>query len=219
MGDDEDGEEEEEEEGSDSSSDSKKKKGTVKGKGKSVVSSAQSFSKRYNTYFGSKKFSDFTIKIGDEVIPAHKFILSSNSEFFEKLEGDSYTFPNEDDSTTSKSLIKYYYDGVFEYADESSVISFTILANKYKTKNFSEFKLPAKVLLNGIISYVEKDLNNRMSQFESLCDNVNFKKMEKEDLTKLYAKKKWLQKSTSFLNQIILKDMDDDDDESSNSDK
>jgi len=45
------------------------------------------------------------------------------------------------------------------------------------------------------------------------------KKMEKEDLTKLYAKKKWLQKSTSFLNQIILKDMDDDDDESSNSDK
>jgi len=34
--------------------------------------------------------------------------------------------------------------------------------------------------------------------------------MEKEDLTKLYAKKKWLQKSSSFLNQIILKDMSDD---------
>jgi len=33
--------------------------------------------------------------------------------------------------------------------------------------------------------------------------------MDKEDLTKLYAKKKWLQKSSSFLNQIILKDMDD----------
>jgi hypothetical protein len=28
--------------------------------------------------------------------------------------------------------------------------------------------------------------------------------MEKEDLTKLYAKRKWLQKSSSFLNQIIL---------------
>jgi len=35
------------------------------------------------------------------------------------------------------------------------------------------------------------------------------KKMDKEDLTKLYAKKNWLQKSSSFLNQIILKDMDD----------
>jgi hypothetical protein len=46
-------------------------------------------------------------------------------------------------------------------------------------------------LLNGIISYVEKDLNNRVTEFDSLCENVNFKKMEKEDLTKLYAKKKW----------------------------
>jgi len=91
---------------------------------------------------------------------------------------------------------------------------FTILANKYKTKNFTEFKLPAKVLLNGVISYVEKDLNNRVSEFDSLCENVNFKKMEKEDLTKLYAKKKWLQKSSSFLNQIILKDMSDNDDDS-----
>jgi len=34
--------------------------------------------------------------------------------------------------------------------------------------------------------------------------------MEKEDLTKMYAKKKWLQKSSTFLNQIILKDMSDD---------
>jgi len=37
--------------------------------------------------------------------------------------------------------------------------------------------------------------------------------MEKEDLTKLYSKKKWLQKSSSFLNQIIMKDMDDDDED------
>jgi len=41
--------------------------------------------------------------------------------------------------------------------------------------------------------------------------------MEKEDLTKLYAKKKWLQKSSSFLNIIIMKDMDDDDDDSKSS--
>jgi len=100
------------------------------------------------------------------------------------------------------------------------LLFFTILANKYKTKkNFSEFKLPAKVLLNGVISYVEKDLNNRISEFDNLVESVNFKKLEKEDLTKLYAKKKWLQKSSSFLNIIIMKDMDDDDDDDSKSDK
>jgi len=65
-----------------------------------------------------------------------------------------------------------------------------LLANKYKTKNLSEFKVPAKVLLNGVISYVEKDLTNRVSEFEGLCESVDFKKMEKEDLTKIYAKKK-----------------------------
>jgi hypothetical protein len=102
-----------------------------------VLSSAQAFSKRYNSFFGNKKLSDFSIKIGDEVIPGHKFILSSNSDFFDKVEGDSFTFPKVDDSNIAKSLIKYYYEGVFEYSDESSVIMFTIMANKYKTKYFS----------------------------------------------------------------------------------
>jgi len=85
-----------------------------------------------------------------------------------------------------------------------------ILANKLKVKNLGEFKVPPKVYLNGIIAYVEKDLNNRIGEFDKLAESVNFKKMEKEDLTKLYAKKKWLQKSSSFLNIIIMKDMDDD---------
>jgi len=43
--------------------------------------------------------------------------------------------------------------------------------------------------------------------------------MEKEDLTKIYAKKKWLQKSSSFLSQIIAKDMEDSDEGSDKSDK
>jgi len=115
--------------------------------------------------------------------------LKGNSDFFEKLDGDSFSFPTEDDQTAAKSLLKYYYEGVYEYTEESAVVIFTILANKYKTKNFTEFKLPAKVLLNGIISYVEKDLTNRAQEFETLCESVNFKKMEKEDLTKLYGKK------------------------------
>jgi len=160
----------------------KKEKKEKKIKVKSVVSSGQVFSKRYSSFFGNKKHSDFTIKIGNDEMPSHKLILFSNSEFFEKFEGDSYTFPPDEDSNAAKSLIKYYYEGVFEYTDESAVIIFTILANKYKTRNFSEFKLPAKVLLNGIILYVEKDLNNRINEFDSLCENVNFKKNGKKIL-------------------------------------
>jgi len=51
-----------------------------------------------------------------------------------------------------------------------------ILANKLKIKNLSEFKVPPKVYLNGIIAYVEKDLNKRTSEFENLVESVNFKK-------------------------------------------
>jgi len=102
--------------------------------------------------------------------------LFSNSEFFEKLDGDSFTFPSDDDQTAAKSLLKFFYEGVYEYTEESAVVIFTILANKYKTKNFHEFKLPAKVLLNGVISYVEKDLTNRIGEFDNLCESVDFKK-------------------------------------------
>jgi len=76
-------------------------------------------------------------------------------------------------------------------------------------------KYHQKVYLNGILAYVEKDLNNRLGEFDKLVESVNFKKLEKEDLTKLYAKKKWLQKSSTFLNIIIMKDMDDDDEDGS----
>ena len=78
-----------------------------------------------------------------------------------------------------------------------------ILANSLSLKNLGEFKVPAKVYLNGIIAYIEKDMS-KVGEFEKLCESVDFKKMEKEDLTKLYSKKKWLQKSSTFLNQIIL---------------
>jgi len=94
-----------------------------------------------------------------------------------------------------------------------------ILANNLKIKNLGEFKVPPKVYLNGIIAYVEKDLSNRVGEFDKLVESVNFKKLEKDDLTKLYAKKKWLQKSSTFLNIIIMKDMDDDDASGSGSDK
>jgi len=69
-----------------------------------------------------------------------------------------------------------------------------ILSNKYKVKNIKEFKIPGKTLLNGVIAYVEKDLTNRMSEFDTLVSSIDFKKFEKEDLTKIYSKKNGFKK-------------------------
>jgi len=137
----------------------------------------------------------------------------SSSDIFEKeLENsDSYSFASNVDDLAAKNLIKFLYTGILEYSNESDLVLFMILANVMKIKNIGEFKVPPKVYLNGIIAYIEKDLNARVGEFDSLAESVNFKKLEKEDLTKLYGKKKWLQKSSSFLNLIIMKDLDSED--------
>jgi len=156
-----------------------------------------------------------------DIYPAHKIVLAAHSEVFEglveNLTDNTYVFAKENDEATAKLLVKFFYTGSLEYTNEEILVSFMILANKFKVKNLGEFKVPPKVYLNGILAYVEKDLNNRLGEFDKLAESINFKKLEKEDLTKLYAKKKWLQKSSSFLNIIIMKDMDDDSDASDKS--
>jgi len=140
-------------------------------------------------------------------------VVGTGSEVLDKNfeSSDSFSFEKDADDTTAKLVIQFLYTGSLEYSNESVLVPFMILANKLKVRNLGEFKVPPKVYLNGVIAYIEKDLNNRVSEFDQLAESVNFKKMEKYDLTKLYAKKKWLQKSSTFLNQIILKDMDDSD--------
>jgi len=189
--------------GSDSSSEEKTKKDTkkeVKKKAKVVMSTPQNYSKRYDSLFNNKKYSDMNVKFegtGD-VYPAHKLVLSAHSEVFEglveNLTDNTYVFTKDNDEENAKSLLKFFYTGSLEYTNEEKLVSFMILANKFKVKNLGEFKVPPKVYLNGIIAYVEKDLNNRLGEFDKLAESINFKKMEKEDLTKLYAKKKMVTK-------------------------
>jgi len=78
--------------------------------------------------------------------------------------------------TTAKNMIKFFYTGSLEYSNEADIVSFMILCNKFKVKNLNEFKVPAKAYLNGTLNYIEKDLSNRASEFESLCASINFKK-------------------------------------------
>jgi len=201
---------------SDSGKEDKKKvtKKEVKKKSKSVILSAQGFSKIFSDYFNNKKLSDMTIKFegSGDVYHAHKNILQTQSDVFDNLTDHTYTFTKDHDEEAAKNLVKFFYTGTLEYSNESQLVTFMILANKLKVKSIGEFKVPPKVYLNGILAYVEKDLNNRITEFDNLVESVNFKKLEKEDLTKLYAKKKWLQKSSSFLNIIIMKDIASDDD-------
>jgi len=95
---------------------------------------------------------------------------------------------------------------------------FTLEAQKLKIKDLKDFKIPGKLLLTAIISWCEKDLNERQKQFDSLISCVNFKSLDKETMVKMGKKSegKWLQKNSSWLNQIVAKD--DDDSEKSGSD-
>jgi hypothetical protein len=59
-------------------------------------------------------------------------------------------------------------------------------------------------------------LTNRETEFSSLAECVNFKKIEKDDLKKFGKKSKWLSKNKDWLNILVNKDSDD---EGSGSDK
>jgi hypothetical protein len=109
----------------------KKEKKVKVVKPKQVVASPQSFSKRYSSFYNNKHLSDFSITIGSETFPAHKIVLINHSDFFANMENESsFTFPKEDDETAAKSLLKFFYEGVYEYTEESAVVIFTLLANK-----------------------------------------------------------------------------------------
>jgi hypothetical protein len=122
------------ESGSGSSSEEEKKEKKEKKvktkKPKVVMLQSQSYSKRYDSLYNNKKYSDFTVKFesGSEPVSCHKFVLGSNSEFFEKLEGNEFTFPKEDDEKAVVALLNFYYSGSLDYSDESSVVAFMLLA-------------------------------------------------------------------------------------------
>jgi hypothetical protein len=96
-------------------------------KNKKIVSKV--LTKFYSNYYNNKKHSDITLKIGEEEIFAHKLILTANSKFFEGYEESSFTFPKEDDIKITKALVKYFYEGEFEYAKEDLIV-FMLLSKK-----------------------------------------------------------------------------------------
>jgi len=105
-------------------------------------------------------------------------------------------------------FIKFLYTGSIDYVSDQQMVEFMIIANKYLVKNIKEFKVSGKILFKGVISYVEKDIDNRIIEFENLIEQINFKKFEKDDLLKVYGKHKWMQRSPTLLKAIVLKDLE-----------
>jgi len=78
--------------------------------------------------------------------------------------------------------LKFLYTGSYEYESDESFILFSILANKYQSEGVKDFKVPAKKYLDGVLSYVEKDLDKRKNLLDNLLENVNFKKKLKKKI-------------------------------------
>jgi hypothetical protein len=148
--------------------------GKGKKKEKLIFISVKNYSDKFSNLYNNKSLSDVTIKFpnGDSQ-PAHKTILSLNSEYFEKYfeNSNEFTFENDVADKTAKQLIKFCYTGVLEYSEDSEIFTFMLNANKFKLKNISDLKVPPKVYFNGIIDYVEKD-ESRKTELEALLDSV-----------------------------------------------
>jgi hypothetical protein len=78
-------------------------------------------------------------------------------------------------------------------------------------------KIPPKIYLNGLIQYVEKDVEKNSIEFETLIDNCDFKKLKPEYVKKLFKKKIFLQNSIKFLKKAFESIDKGSDDEKSNS--
>jgi len=178
-------------------------------------------------FFNNKDYSDATIKFegSGDIINVHKMVLTSSSDYFEKLfevgmsesKNNEILIDKDENEELFKEFIKFLYTGAIDCTDQSRLVEFMIIANKYIVKNLKDYKVSAKTLFNGIVAYVEKDLEKRFSQFETLIESVDFKKFEKDELLKVYTKKKWVQKCPAFLTIIVMKDVESDSDDKSGS--
>jgi len=202
------------EDGSDDEEKGKKKKGDKK---KYIFHLADVSSKIYANLFNNKLYSDVTLKFegNGNTVHCHKLILNGASGFYAKLFSEDeklseILIDKSEDEKLFMQYLKFLYTGSYEYESDESFILFSILANKYQSEGVKDFKVPAKKYLDGVLSYVEKDLDKRKNLLDNLLENVNFKKIEKEDLLKSFKKKKWLKGNTTFLNIILSKDAESD---------
>jgi hypothetical protein len=156
-------------------------------KEKRIYFKANIYSDKFSSLFNNTKYSDITVKVGDETYKLHKNVLHSSSDFFSSnLDGNELTV-DESDKTNFKRYLEFLYTGALEVSNEDYLFDFFLLALKYKTKNLDGIQVYSKKLLTKLIEFAEKDKNN-VSDFEKLLGSVNFKKFDEDYLAKLSKK-------------------------------
>jgi hypothetical protein len=151
------------------------------------------YNKIYSKLYNNKLMSDITFKFEKtgNIIHSHKLILNISSDYFERLfdsgmqesQTNEILIPEDEDEELFKDLLEYFYSGKLNLKNEQYLVEFIIFANKYLVKNIKDFKVSQKTLLNGVIGiiifnlkdYINKDVNERYSEFEELCENIEFK--------------------------------------------
>lgn len=99
----------------------------------------------YDKLYKSKNHSDITFVIGEEVIPAHKLIVTTHSDVFAAM-FDSDMIENRTgrveindiESITFKQLLRFMYCGHVEPNDLDDLIKLIQAADKYSLKNLVE---------------------------------------------------------------------------------
>jgi hypothetical protein len=139
----------------------KKEKKEKKIKKKVILSKPETYSKKFSYLYNNKLLSDMTIKFekSGNVVFCHKIILTSTSEYFETLfesgmqesKSNEIIIPEDENEDLFKEFIQFLYSGKVDCSNEQHLVEFLIVANKYLVKNIKDFKVSAKILLNGVI--------------------------------------------------------------------
>jgi hypothetical protein len=164
------------------------------------------FSQLYEDLYNNEKYSDSKIKISktNEYINIHKMIVGTRSTFLEKQfkESNEYIFEETKyfDESTLKSVLKYIYTGKIEYNNEKELIKILTMCLEYKITEIFELKINDLVLYKSIIGYLDSDDLKREKEM-SLLLNVDFKKIDSNDIKKFNKKMKWI--GDEFYNYLI----------------
>jgi len=172
-------------------------------KEKKVYFKQNIYADKVSSLFNNSKYSDITVKVGDEHFKLHKSVLHSASDFFSNnLDGNELTI-DESDKTNFKRYLEFLYTGSLEVSNEDFLFDFFILALKYKTKNLGDIQVYSKKFLTKLIEFAEKDSKN-IIDFEKLLGSVNFRKFDEDYLTKCAKKTKdrWLKSNSVWKKKI-----------------
>lgn len=131
-------------------------------------------------HHGDTELADFTLTSSDgEDFQIHRMILADQSEFFKKMfridmkekKAKSVTF-EDIDSSTLKSVLKFFYTRELEIVDDKMTKDLLYAAEKFAfddLKSFCAIKLIEKVTVENVLeTFVTADMFN-VEELEEKC--------------------------------------------------